>query len=622
MIRTTLLALGALGLLLGSASAAAQQIERVEPPFWWVGMKHKPLQLMVHGERIGELSVRVTGPGASLRRSAPAPNPNYLFLDLDIAPSAKPGTITIDFLRGSQAVLTHRYELRARAPGSAQRQGFSAADAVYLIVPDRFANGDASNDNMPDYGDPANRNEPGGRHGGDLAGMAAHLDYIAGMGFTQIWPTPLTENRQPAYSYHGYAATDLYRIDPRFGSNEDYRRFVEQARATGIGVIQDLVPNHIGSGHWWMADLPAPDWLNQHPVYTETNHRLTTSIDTHASKEDARLATDGWFVQTMPDLNQRNPQLATYLTQNAIWWIEYAGLSGLRVDTYPYSDKAFLARWSAAILAEYPKLNLVGETMTQQPALVAYWQRGQRNRDGYVSHMPSMMDFPLYGAMHQGLREPEGRGFSEGFGRLYEALAVDMLYAAPNDLMLFEGNHDTARIFSLLGDDPALNRMALTLVATLPRVPHFFYGSEIQMTSPTVRDDGKVRADFPGGWIGDGVNAFTGQGLTEAQRGAQQHLRRLLNFRKTSAALQRGKLTQFAPDRGTYVYFRHQPGSQAQVMVVLNKSPAEVRLDLRRFAERLPQGAQGKDIISGDRIDLSREFVAPPRSSTVIDIGR
>lgn len=619
MIRTMLLSLS---LLLGTAPALAQQVEHIEPPFWWVGMKHRPLQLMVHGERIGELRARVKGPGVTLRRSVAAPNPNYLFLDLDIAARAKPGTITIDFLRGHQTVLSHRYELRARAPGSARRQGFGPADAVYLIVPDRFANGDASNDNMPGYGDPANRNEPGGRHGGDLAGMAAHLDYIAGMGFTQIWPTPLIENRQAAYSYHGYAATDLYRIDPRFGSNADYRRFVEQARARGIGVIQDLVPNHIGSGHWWMADLPAPDWLNQHPVYTETNHRLTTSIDPHAAKEDARRATDGWFVPTMPDLNQRNPQLATYLTQNAIWWIEYAGLSGLRVDTYPYSDKAFLARWSAAILAEYPRLNLVGETMTQQPALVAYWQRGQRNRDGYVSHMPSMMDFPLYGAMHQALREPEGRGFSEGFGRLYEALAVDMLFAAPNDLMLFEGNHDTARIFSLLGEDPALNRMALTLVATLPRAPQVFYGSEIQMTSPTERDDGRVRADFPGGWPGDAVNAFTGQGLTEAQRDAQQHLRRLLNYRKTSAALQRGKLTQFAPDRGTFTYFRHDAASGAQVMVVLNKSSSEVRLDTRRFAERLPASARGINIVTGAGVDLSREFLAPPRSSTVIDIAR
>jgi neopullulanase len=578
--------------------------------------------VMLHGQRLGGLKAQVRAPGVTLRRTIALPNPNYLVVELDVAPHARPGPLTITLKRGATPVLRQPYELRARARGSAQRAGFGPADAVYLVVPDRFADGDPANDSIAELGDPAQRADPGGRHGGDLHGLAQHLDYIAGMGFTQIWPTPLVENHAPRYSYHGYAATDLYRIDPRFGSNEGYRQFVAQARARGLGVIQDVVLNHIGSGHGWMADLPTPDWLNQHASYTETNHRLTTAIDPHAARVDARAATDGWFVPSMPDLNQRQPLLATYLIQNALWWIEYAGLSGLRVDTYPYSDKAFLAHWSGAVMAEYPKFNLVGETMTQLPALVAYWQRGQRNRDGYVSHMPSMMDFPLHGALHLALVEPEGRGYSEGFGRLYEALANDVLYAAPNDLMLFEGNHDTARIFSVLGEDLALNRMAMVLVATLPRVPQLLYGSEILMTSPTERDDGLVRADFPGGWPGDTVNAFTGAGLSDAQRDAQAFARKLLTWRKAAVAVHRGQLIHFAPDRGTYTYFRIDAASRRRVMVVLNKSTAEVALDMARFAEVLPSPAHGTDVITGQTADLGLRWVAPPRSATVIEFAR
>jgi glycosidase len=601
----------ALALATASLAAPAQSVDRVDPPFWWAGMKERSLQLMLHGRELAGLQARVNHPGVKVKRSLTLPNPNYLVIDLDVAPSAQTGPVTIELLRGGKPVLAQRYELRQREQGSARRPGFGPQDAVYLLVPDRFANGNPANDDDASLGDPANRADKGGRHGGDIAGIAQHLDYIASLGFTQIWPTPLTENKQPRYSYHGYSATDLYRIDPRFGSNEDYRQLVAAARAKGIGFIQDIVPNHIGSGHHWMGDLPTPDWLN-HPSppgpYRETNHRHVAVQDPYAAAADRAALTEGWFVPTMPDLNQRQPLLATYLTQNAIWWVEYAGLSGIRVDTHPYSDKQFLTRWVAAILAEYPKLSLVGEEMTEHPVLVAYWLRGHRNRDGYASHMPTMMDFPLHGALRQALVEPEGQGYGQGFGRLYEALVHDLLYPAPRELWLFEGNHDTSRAFSALKEDEALMRLALVYLATTNRTPQMFYGTELLMTSPLERDDGLVRGDFPGGWAGDRANARTGEGLSTAQRDMQAYVKRLFNWRKTA-------------DRGTYTYFRHDEQTGARVMVVLSKATEAVTLDPKRFSEALPANARGTELFSGRILDLGRELVVPPRSAFVIDLA-
>jgi glycosidase len=608
--------------LLAGASTHAQSVDRVEPPFWWVGMKHAPLQLLLHGENLRGMEARVQRAGVKVARTLALPNPNYLVVELEIAPDAQPGAIGLDLLQAGNPELVTRFDLHARAPGSAERPGFGPADAIYLVVPDRFANGDPRNDNVPGHGDPVNRSDKGGRHGGDLKGLADHLDYIAGLGFTQLWPTPVIENKQPSYSYHGYSATDLYRIDPRFGSNDDYRRLVEQARAKGLGVIMDLAPNHIGSGHAWMKEMPAPDWLNQPGKYTETNHRHVTVQDRYAAESDKAAFTDGWFVPTMPDLNQRQPVLATYLVQNAIWWIEAFGLSGIRADTYPYSDKAFLARWSGAIMAEYPKLSIVGEEMTEHASMVAYWLEGHRNHDGYESHMPSLMDFPLHGALRQALVEPEGQGYGVGLGRLYEALVEDMQYPRPEKLVLFEGNHDTNRIFSALGEDAALNRMALAYLATTIRTPQLFYGSEFLMKIPIGRDDGIVRSDFPGGWAGDRVNGFTGHGLTAAQRDTQAFVRKLFNWRKSSAAVARGRFLHYAPDRGSYTYFRHDPASGDTVMVVLNKSKTELELDTRRFAEMLPPGARGRDVLSGEALVLDRPLKLAPRSVRVIQLQR
>ena len=615
--------LPAAALVLFTWAAQAQSIDRVEPPFWWTGMKHKTLQLVLHGTQLGGLDAKLRRPGVTLKRSTPLPNPHYLVLDLELSPGAKPGPLTIELQRGGRTVLRQTYDLRAREAGSARRQGFGPADAIYLVVPDRFANGDPSNDNAEGYGDPVDRANKGGRHGGDLKGIADHLDYIAGLGFTQLWPTPIIENRQPEYSYHGYSATDLYRIDPRFGSNEDYRRLVQQARAKGLGVIMDLAPNHIGSGHWWMKDPPAPDWLNNAPPheYVETNHRHVTAQDRYAAEVDQARFTDGWFVPTMPDLNQRHPVLATYLVQNALWWIEAFGLSGIRADTYPYSDKAFLARWSGAIMAEYPNFSIVGEEMTEHASMVAYWLEGHRNHDGYVSHMPSMMDFPLHGVLRLALLEPDDQGYGVGLGRLYEALVEDQQYPRPDRLVLFNGNHDTNRAFSALGEDEALMKLATVYLATIARTPQWFYGDELLMKSPIERDDGRVRGDFPGGWADDPTSGFKGAGLTDAQRGMQSFVRTLFNWRKTSLAVQRGQLIHYAPERGTYTWLRLDAASGQRVMVVLNKATTPVSLDTRRFRQALPDGSRGTDILTGAAHELSGTLVVPPRSAMVIEVG-
>ncbi|HEY0953554.1 MAG TPA: glycoside hydrolase family 13 protein [Roseateles sp.] len=608
-------------LVLSSTSAGAAGIDRIEPPHWWVGMRNTQLELMVHAPGIAKTRARLRGAptGVRVKASSRLDSDNYLFVELDVGAQARPGTLNIDFIGADgKTVASHAYPLRARAPGSAERQGFDGRDAIYLVVPDRFANGDPSNDNAGGLGDAVNRANVDGRHGGDIQGIADKLDYIASLGFTQVWPTPLVENHQPAYSYHGYSPTDLYKIDPRFGSNDDYRALVAKARAKGLGFIHDIVPNHIGSGHWWMKDLPSRDWINQHPTYTETNHRHVNQVDPYTAPSDRERFASGWFVPTMPDLNGRQPKMERYLIQNAIWWVEDAGLSGLRVDTYPYSDKAFLARWSRAITQEYPKLNLVGEEMSNNPLMLNYWLAGHAKHDGYVSHMPSMMDFPLHYWLREALVEPEGKGYGTGWGKLYEAMTNDALYPEPTRMVLFEGNHDTNRIFSALGEDTALNRLAITFIATTVRTPQFFYGSEILMKSPIERADGATRADFPGGWAGDAVDAVSGRGLSDAQRDAQQHLRKLLTWRKTAPAIHHGKLMHYNPLDGIYVYFRYS--DKQKVMVVLSKNAAATTLDTRRFSDMLTRRSTGTDVITSQRHNLAATLTVPPRGALVLDV--
>ena len=599
--------------LLASATPA---IERIEPPNWWVGMNNSQVQLMLHGVDVAKNSVSLSYPGVKIESITHTANSNYAFVNLQIAPNALPGTLSIE-LRDGKALQRVPYELLARAPGSAARRGFDSSDAILNLMPDRFANGDLSNDNLPGFADVIDRsNTEFGRHGGDLAGLIKHLDYIAEMGFTAIWPTPLTENNQPQYSYHGYAATDTYRIDPRFGSNADYKNMVALARAKGIGVIADIALNHIGSNHWWLHDLPSADWLSFDAKFVPTRHTRTAVSDPYAAAVDKENFTAGWFVETMPDMNQRNPLVATYQIQNTLWWLEYAGLSGLRVDTYGYSDTEFLAQWSKRVLHEYPNLNVVGEEWSDNPTVISYWLRGSKNVDGYVSSLPSAMDFPLHGVLRNALVMPEGD--HSGLSALYEALVNDRLYPEPANMVLFEGNHDTPRLFSVLDQDQALYRMAITYLLTMPRIPQLYYGTEIQMTSPKTRNDGASRLDFPGGWPGDQVNAFTGEGLNPAQKEAQEFVRKLLNWRKTQSVIQYGRLKHFAPLDGTYVYFRFDGSSK--IMVVLNKNATETSLDLRRFREILPPNSVSTDVLTGQQTPLNDVLKLGRRSSLILQV--
>ncbi len=609
------IALVLLGCLLSSmVQAADYRIAHIEPANWWVGMKDPQLQIMVHGERIADLTPSLQYPGVKLLGVERTNSRNYLFLNLRIGRDARPGAFDIRFKHGATTALSTRYRLDARRQDSARRRGFDASDAVYLITPDRFANGDPSNDTVPGMLDRTDRSVPVARHGGDLAGMTARLDYIKQLGFTMIWPTPLLENKQPEYSYHGYALTDYYRIDPRFGSNEDFRHFVAEANKRGIGVIQDIVLNHIGTGHWWMQDLPAADWLNHQQGFVPTNNQHSTVQDIHAAPEERQRFLDGWFVETMPDMNQRNPLVARYLIQNSLWWIEYANLSGIREDTFSYADPAFLSAWTKAVLDEYPKLNIVGEEMDEKPHKVAYWQKGANNRDGYDSGLPSLMDFPLRDLMPQVLTAKEN--YDAGFIKLYETIAADYLYANPMNLMVFPDNHDRPRIFSVLGNNLDLLKTSLLHTATVRGIPQLYYGTEVLIGSPVERDDGRLRADFPGGWDGDRVNGFSGVGLSAAQQEAQAYVRKLFNWRKTNSAITSGKLMHFLPQDGRYVYFRYD--GKHTVMVVLNKNPTAAPLDMERFKSMIKGASAGRNVITDETVSLQAPLQLKPMTSVAI----
>jgi glycosidase len=614
MIRKWLAVLGLA--LVSTISVAADRIERIEPTSWWVGMKDDRLQLMVHGTRVGELTPEVNHDGVMITGVDRVENPDYLFINLRIAPLTVPGTMRIDFRKGRTKVASRDYELKARAPGSATRAGFGPRDVIYLITPDRFANGNPANDTLKGMPDGLARAKPLGRHGGDIAGISQHLDYLADMGFTQLWLNPVLENDQPEYSYHGYAITDFYKVDPRFGDNESYRRLVADARARGIGIIKDVVLNHAGSSHWWMQDLPAKDWFSNNSTYIPTAHIREAMQDPNAARVDSENYTQGWFVETMPDLNQRNPHMATYLIQNTIWWVEYAGLSGLRIDTYGYSDKAFLTEWSRRITEEYPNLGIVGEEWSGSPVTVSYWQRGQTLPDGYVSYLPTLFDFPLQEAVNAALLEKQDWG--TGMRRLYRTLSYDRVYPDPSQLVVFADNHDVSRIYTVLKQRPDLLRMAMAFILTTRGTPQVFYGTEVLMGNEGTEDHGVIRSDFPGGWAGDAKNAFTGEGLTDAERDMQSYLRTLLQWRRTATALHGGKLTQFAPMDGVYVYFRHD--ATQTVMVVLNNNDTAKTLDTKRFAEVIRSATTGMDVITGQSVSLADGVALPARSATILEL--
>ncbi len=596
--------------------ASEEAALRVEPPFWWQGFEHRELQLLIHGDDIAALSADVDYPGVSVDRVETGDSPNYLFVYLDISPSAAPGEFDIVFSDEEKSISTS-YQLREKNPDPDWTRAYSSADVVYLVTPDRFANGDESNDSVEGYSDTLNREDDYGRHGGDIAGVQQHLDYIAGMGFTQVWLNPVLENDQPRASYHGYATTDFYKVDPRFGSNESYRDFVAAARTQGVGVIMDMIVNHGGSGHWWHEDLPTRDWYNFVETRELSTHARTTNQDPYAAEIDKAAHANGWFDDAMPDLNQSNPLFADYLIQNAIWWIEYLGLSGIRQDTYPYPDKQFMSEWTRRIMQEYPHFNMVGEEWSPSPAITSYWQRGKVNHDGYESYLPSVMDFPLQIAMLEALTQEE-KSWGSVWTPVYETLGHDFLYPDPFNLMIFPDNHDMNRIYTQLDEDDALYRMAMVFYLTMRGTPQIFYGTEVLLSHPGTDSHGALRMEFPGGWPDHVSSAFTGVGLDESAMEAQAFMRRLLNWRKNADVIHSGRLMQYTPIGNVYAYFRYD--DDETVMVVFNRGGEAASIDLERFNERLDPAAQGTDVISGKSYDLSSTLEVAPRSVLLLDV--
>ncbi len=592
----------------------SQHIAHLEPSNWWTGMNDPFVQILVHGDQIAEFTPSLDYPGVALKQVHTTENKNYLFLDLEITREAKPGILQFSFKRNSEG-FQHPFEIKSRTAGSANRQGFTNSDAIYLITPDRFVNGNPDNDSVEGYMDKLNRAEEYGRHGGDIQGIINSLDYIASMGFTQIWPMPLEENKMDQWSYHGYAITDFYQIDPRFGDTKSYLELASKAREKGIGLIRDVVLNHCGSGHWWMKDLPSSDWINFGGKYVNTNHRREVLRDIHASQADKELYTRGWFVETMPDLNQENPFMANYLIQNSIWWIEMAGLSGLRVDTYPYSDTKFLSRWSKRMMEEYPHLNITNEEWSTNPAITSYWQRNKSNPDRYVSYVPTPMDFPLQDALVKGLNEEIQ--WNGDFNRIYQSISNDFLYADPNNLLIFPDNHDMSRIFTQLRENKDHWKMAMVLMATLRGIPQMYYGTEVLMSNPNSDSHGEIRGEFPGGWPDHEVNAITGNQLSEGQKEAQNFIKTLFNFRKNTPALHDGKMMHFAPENGIYVYFRYSESQK--IMVILNKNEKLVELDLNRFREILSP-SMAIDRLTGKTVSLNKTLSVPSKSAWILEI--
>ena len=603
-------------LILFFMNGYSQKVSRIDPPNWWVGMKNQKLQLMVYGQNISTANVSINYKGVILESIDKVENPNYLFLNLTISSDAVSGKLPIEFEFPKGKPLVIQYELKDREKGSAERKGFDNSDVVYLIVPDRFSDGNPSIDSVKGMPDKHNRKESYARHGGDLQGIINHLDYFNQLGVTSLWMTPVLENNQPQWSYHGYAITDFYKIDARFGTNELYKDFVNQAHSKNVKVIKDLIFNHCGGEHWWVNDLPSADWFNQWSQFTRTNYRIPTIFDIHASESEKRLMNNGWFDHHMPDLNQKNPFVANYLLQNSIWWIEFAGIDGIRMDTHPYPDKDFMARWCTSVMTEYPNFNIVGETWVNYPAWVAYWQKDAKNTDGYNSNLPVAMDFPLMYAMHKAFSEKDG--WDTGLSRLYEILAHDFIYPNPNNLLIFADNHDVGRFQRDSSQAIGNLKLAMAFLLTTRGIPQIYYGTEVLMAGNDINGHGDIRRDFPGGWASDKHNAFTPEGRNKKQSEMWDYTSKILNWRKTATAVHNGKLTHFIPDNEVYVYFRHN--QQQAVMVILNNGYQPKVLDTERFNEFLGDKKSGIDIITGKAVEDLSKIQLSPRSAMIIEL--
>lgn len=596
-------------------------VEHVEPLSWWTGM-NTPLQLMIHGEDISTYDLTITGgEGVKASKIHKAESPNYLFVDVDIDAKAQPGTYWLVFSKEGKEY-KYPYQLQARREGSAQRTSFTTADMIYLLMPDRFANGDPSNDSTPDTDEKADRTAFFGRHGGDLQGMIDQLDYIADLGATAIWSTPLLLDNAPKESYHGYAAADYYHIDPRFGSNDLYREFVSKAHEKELKIIMDIVTNHCGTEHWWMQDLPFHDWIHQFDTYTGTNICFSTNMDSNASTKDLYIQESGWFVPSMVDMNLDNEYTLNYFIQWAIWWIEYANLDGFRVDTYPYNEKVAMSHWCEAIMKEYPQFNIVGECWTSSAPQLAYWQGGNANKDGFDSRLPAIMDFPLHDAIRVGLSE-SNPGWGQGMTRVYDCLSHDFLYHDLSNMMIFVGNHDTDRLGDVVGGNPKKVKLALTMMATMRGIPQVFAGDEMMFLSKDLsQGHGGLRVDFPGGWEGDKANYFTAEGRAKHAQAAELHdyARTLFQWRKTKEVIHTGRTLHFMTRDNTYGYFRYN--DDEIVFVYINNSKETKNIPWSYYAEITEGLGQGRNVITGELMTLSDATTVTPEQALVVEFSK
>jgi neopullulanase len=601
------------------SKAGVVNLKRIEPSSWWIGMKNPNLQLLVYGNNISKAEVRLSIPGVELQSIRTVKNHSYLFLNLIITDQAKPGSYPIEFIQDQKVVAKHDFKLLEREKNSALRKGFNTSDVIYLLMPDRFANGNPPNDSVPEMHERAARAYLNGRHGGDIQGIINHLDYLKELGVTALWSTPLLEDNMERFSYHTYAITDYYRIDPRYGTNSDYQKLSDELHKRNMKLIMDVVTNHCGSNHWWMNDLPTPEWIHQFEDFTRTNYQVSTIYDPYASEYDKHLNLNGWFDKTMPDLNQSNPLMHTYLIQNTIWWIEYANLDGIRVDTYPYNDPVKMAEWTKAILSEYPNLNIAGECWVHTPQEIAYWQAGTKNYDGYVSTLPTVMDFALHDVFSSAMNEEDS--WMSGIRRFYNHFTLDFAYTNPQNILIMTENHDTHRFNKIINSDIRKFKIAYTILFTVRGIPQFYYGSEVLMTGDKDKGDGDIRRDFPGGWAKDKHNAFTAGGRTAQENEAFDFIKKLMNWRKVNPVIHSGKTMQFITENNCYVYFRYN--NEKTVMVIINNHNTEVRkLDSKRFSERIQGFKTGYDIISDKKIADLSVIEVPPKTSMIIELGK
>lgn len=600
---------------------AKAQTERMEPPFWWTNMRHNQVEILFYGKDIAQYNVH--SKHFKIENITRVENVNYLFVTVSTK-SMPPGNYTLDFFKNGQKQFSEIYELKQRKAESALRKGFDSSDVIYLIMPDRFANGNPENDTTYDTTEGIDRLYAGGRHGGDIEGIIKNLDYLQDLGITAIWSTPMLEDNEPVYSYHTYAQSDYYKIDPRYGSNEDYKHLSFEMRKRGMKLIKDYVTNHWGSQHWVIRDLPDSDWVHTWEDggatgFKRSNYRMTTQYDPNASLTDAENCMNGWFDNTMPDMNQKNQQLLNYMIQNAIWWIEYADLGGLRVDTYSYNDKEGIAQWTKAIMDEYPNFNIVGEVWMHNQAAIAYWQKESPVGaiQEYNSHLPSVMDFTLYDAITTMFNESSG--WSSGMQKAYDNFTNDYLYANTNNLLVFAGNHDTNRINEIYDSNVNKYKLALTLILTTRGIPQLYYGDEIGMRgNKDLKGDGDIRRDFPGGWPEDTHNAFTKEGRTKTQESYHSFTKKLVQFRKSNKALHFGKLLHYIPQDDVYVYFRIL--DKERVMIILNNSDESQQFDIDRFDEGLQGAEKGFEIFTEKIISLKKEITIPAKTAMVIDL--